>query len=343
MKKFKLVQIFFCGLFITISLICFTKSAQGQVITIKVASWHAIGNPMNELLKSFSEELEKRAAGKLSVKFYPAGTLVSTSQQWDATSKGIVDIGHCVPGYTMGRFPFTQVLDFPLGYPEGGEPTLIANEFYEKFKPKEFDAVKVLWFHSQPAGFVFTKSKAVEKLEDLKGLKLRCFGTNAKFVSNIGASPVAMPMSDAYDALAKGVVDGILACHETMHSWKFGELTKYVTENKNSAYAGLFLVMMNKKKFQSLPSDIQALIEKMSKEYSLKFSEMWSTRNMEGRQWFKNRGGKIITLTKEEEAHWYQTGTKPLIDSYIKEMKAAGLPGEQAVLFIQDAIKRYKK
>jgi len=329
--------------FVGFLLISFVPAVRAEVITIKVANWFPVGHKQDVTLKAYAQELEKRAGGKLKVKYYAAQTLVPTAQSYDAVVKGISDIGNHVLGFTMGRFPFTQILDFPLGFPSGPEATKIANEFYKRFKPKEFDDVKVLFFHAQPGGFLHTKSKPVAKLEDVSGLKLRCYGSNAKFVGLLGAAPVAMPMSEVYDALSKGVVDGLMSSYEALHGWKTGEHIKYTTENLSTAYSAVFIVMMNKRKFASLPPDMQALIDQMSQEYIEKYGKMWADLNIVAKDWLMKRGTKLITLSKEEEARWYDRGTKPLIDAYIKDMKAKGMPGEEAVQFIQDALKRYKK
>lgn len=316
---------------------------QAAPITIKIANWFPVSHQQDIILKAYSKELEERAAGKLKVRYYPAQTLVPSAQSYDAVVKGISDIGNHVLGYTMGRFPFTQILDFPLGYPPGPEATKIANEFYKKFRPKEFDDVKVLFFHAQPGGFLHTKTRPVTKLEEVGGLKLRCYGSNAKFVGFIGAAPVAMPMSEVYDALSKGVVDGLMSSYEALHGWKTGEHVKYTTENRDTAYSAVFIVAMNKRKFASLPPDIQALIDQMSQEYIEKYAKMWSDLNIVAKDWLMKRGTKLITLSKAEEARWYKKGTTPLLQAYVKEMNAKGLPGEEAVQFVQDALKRYKK
>jgi TRAP-type C4-dicarboxylate transport system substrate-binding protein len=150
-------------------------------------------------------------------------------------------------------------------------------------------------------------------------------------------------MSDVYDALSKGVVDGLMSSYEALHGWKTGELVKYTTENRDTAYSAVFIVMMNKQKFNSLPPDVQALIDQMSREYIEKYGKMWADLNIVAKDWLMKRGVKLTLLSKEEEARWYEKGTKPLIEAYIKEMKAKGLPGEEAVQFVQDSLKRYKK
>jgi TRAP-type C4-dicarboxylate transport system substrate-binding protein len=317
--------------------------ARAQAITIKVANWFPVSHQQDITLRAYAKELETRAGGKLKVKYYAAQTLVPTAQSYDAVVKGISDVGNHVLGYTMGRFPFTQILDFPLGYPAGAEATKIANEFYERFRPKEFNDVKVLFFHAQPGGFLHTKARLVTTMEDLRGLKLRCYGSNARFVGLIGAAPVAMPMSEVYDALSKGVVDGLMSSYEALHGWKTGEHVNFTTENRDTAYSAVFIVMMNKRKFASLPPDMQALVDQMSREYVEKYGKMWADLNLVAKSWLINRGTKLTVLSKAEEARWYEKGTKPLINAYTKEMKAKGLPGEEAVQFVQEALKRYKK
>ncbi len=326
-----------------ICLLAIPQHSSAEAITIKIANWFPVGHKQDVTLKAFAKDLEKRSGGKLKVKYHGAGTLVPAAQSYDAVVKGISDIGNHVLGYTMGRFPFTQILDYPLGYPSGPEATYIANDFYKKFKPAEFDDVKVLFFHAQPGGFLHTKNRQVTKMEDVKGLKLRCYGSNAKFVGLIGAAPVAMPMSEVYDALSKGVVDGLMSSYEALHGWKTGEHIKYTTENRDTAYSAVFIVAMNKQKFASLPPDMQALIEQMGREYIAVYGKMWADLNIVAKDWLMKRGTKLTILSKEEEARWYEKGTKPLIQDYIKEMKAKNLPGEEAVQFVQDALKKVKK
>lgn len=319
------------------------SSAQDKIITLKVSNWFPVGHKQDTLLQEWGKELEKRSGGKVKVNYYAGGTLVPAAQSYDAVVKGIADVGNHVLGYTMGRFPFSQVLDLPIGFPSGAAPTKLANELYNKFKPKEFDDVKILWFHSMPDGFLHTRAKPVEKLEDVKGLKLRCFGSNAKFVGNIGAAPVAMPMPEVYDALSKGVVDGLMSSCEALQGFRTGEHVKYSTENKNTAFGAAFVVMMNKKTWEALPPEVKTIIDQMSPEYIQKYGKMWTEINAAGREWLVQRGVKMIALSPEEEARWFNQGAKPLVEAYVNDTKGKGLPGEDAVRFLMERFKEYKK
>ncbi len=331
-------------LWIPFVIVCLTPATglSEQKITLKVTNWFPVGHKQDSLLKEWGTELEKRSRGKVTVRYYASGTLVPAAQTYDAVVKNIADVGNHVLGYTVGRFPLSQALDLPIGLSPGAGPTKIANAYYQKFKPKEFNDVKVLWLHAMPDGFLHTKAKAVRNLEDVKGLKLRCFGSNAKFVGLIGGVAVAMPMPDVYEALSKGVVDGLLASSEALQGFRTGEFIKYTTRNLRTAYSSAFVVAMNKKVFSSLPPDIQKIIDDMSVEYAEKYGQMWFDINKAGEKWLAERGVETISLTPEEENKWFDRGSKPLVDEYVKDMKDRGLPGEEVVKFILEMAKNIK-
>ncbi len=316
--------------------------AQEKAISIKISNWFPVGVGQDKLLKDWGADLEKRTNGKIKVSYYAAGTLIPAPQSYDGVVKGIADVSQHVAGYTVGRFPMMELIDLPLGYPSGTVATKLANDYYKKFQPKEMEQVKLLWFHAQGPGILHTKSKPVYKLEDLKGLKIRTFGSNAKLMSHLGGTPVAMPMGDVYDALSKGVVDGLLANYETMEGWKFADLIRYSTECYDVAYSALFMVVMNKNKFNSLPKDIQATIDKMSVEYIDKSAKMWDDIAESGMKLEIKNGGKIIKLSKEEQARWVEKA-KPVFEEYADAVDKKGLPGKEAVKFIQDYVAKYKK
>ncbi len=312
--------------------------AAEKVITLKVANWFPITHQQSIILGEWCKDVEKRTNGRVKANYYPGGTLVPAAQAYDATTKGISDVGNHVLGYTVGRFPLSEVIDLPHGYRNNTVATKLANAFYAKFKPKEFDDVKVLWFHSQGPGFVHTKSKPIYKLEDLKGLKMRTYGSNAKLMGLLGGVPVAMPMTDVYDALSRGVADGLMCSYESLEGFRTGEQIKYCTENFGTSYTACFIGMMNKNKWNSLPPDIQKIIDEMSKEYIGKYEAMWDTIEKSGKQWMIKRGATIISLSKAEDARWVEKA-QPVFEDYVNRMKAKGLPGAEALKFVRDFLK----
>jgi TRAP-type C4-dicarboxylate transport system substrate-binding protein len=289
------------------------------------------------LANEWSTEIEKRTNGAVKIHMFPAGTLTPGEQCYDGVIKGISDIGMSVLSYTKGRFPLSELIDLPLGYKGGMQVTKLANAYFEKFKPKEFDDVKIMYLMAHGPGIVHTK-KPVTKLEDLKGMKIRGTGTTAKVVAALGAAPVAMPMPETYDALHKGVVEGVVCPIEALKGWKLAEVIKSTTEDYGAATSLLFFVAMNKKKWEALPKDVQATIEAINKEYIVRYGELWDRIDKEGREYTLSRGNKIIPLSKEEDARW-AAEVKPVLDDYVKAMKEKNLPGEEALKFCQEWLK----
>jgi TRAP-type C4-dicarboxylate transport system substrate-binding protein len=342
MKRSSVSKVLVIAMFLSVLIVPFQGYAQEKVITLKVANWFPVAHKQTPLLESWGKDLEKRTNGRVKVNYYPAGTLVPAPQSYDAVTKGISDVGNHVLGYTVGRFPLTEVLDLPLGYPNNTVPTKLANAFYTKFQPKEFNDVKVLWFHAQAPGIVHTKTKPITKLEDLKGMKMRTYGSNAKLMSLLGGTPVAMPMTDVYDALSRGVAEGLMCAYEATEGFRFGDQLKYSTENYATSYSAVFAIVMNKDKWNSLPPDIQKIIDTMSTEYIEKYAAMWDDIEISGKAYLVKRGNKINTLSKEEEAKWVEKA-QPIFDDYVKKMKEKGLPGDEALKFARDYLKPYRK
>lgn len=126
MKRLSVAKILLLALFLSALVIPIQVQAQDKVITLKVANWFPIGHKQTPLLESWCKEVEQKTKGRVKVNYYPGGTLVPAVQAYDATTKGISDVGNHVLGYTVGRFPLTSVLDLPLGYPNNTVPTKLA-------------------------------------------------------------------------------------------------------------------------------------------------------------------------------------------------------------------------
>ena len=175
-------------------------------------------------------------------------------------------------------------------------------------------------------------------MDELKGLKIRCTGTSVRVVSALGATPVAMPQNESYDALQKGVVDGSVSPIETLKGWKIAEVIKSTTENFGSAYTVGFFVTMNKKKWNSLPKDVQQIIEQVNQEWIEKTGQTWDELDTQGKEFSLSQGNQIIELSREEDQKWAQA-VKPVLNEYVNQMKQKGLPGEEALAFCTEWLK----
>jgi TRAP-type C4-dicarboxylate transport system substrate-binding protein len=293
------------------------------------------------LASEWAKEIETRTDGKVKITIFPGGTLTPADKCYDGVVQGISDIGFSVFAYTKGRFPLTEVADLPLGSKSGVVATKAINEFYKRFQPKELSDVKVMYLHGHGPGILHLK-RPIAKLEDLKGVKIRCTGMAAAIVSALGGTPVAMPMGDTYDALSRGVVDGSMSPQESLQGWKWGEVAKYTVESFGSSYSTGMFVVMNKARWSALPADVQAVFEKVNEEFADRQGKLWDEIDAQGRDFTLKLGNTIIPLSADENARW-ASAVKPILDDYVKRMREKGLPGEDALGFYRDTIARLQK
>jgi TRAP-type C4-dicarboxylate transport system substrate-binding protein len=312
-----------------------------KVITLKYTNFFPAPHANSIIADQWCKEVEKRTNGRVRINYFPGATLTPAAQTYDSVVKGIADIGLSCQAYTRGKFPLTEVIDLPLGYKSGLVATRMINEFYKKFQPKEYDDTKVMYLHAHGPGILHTK-KPVTKLEEFKGLKIRSTGLSAKVVQALGGAPVGMPMTESYDALSKGVADGILCPDEALKGFKLGEVTAYTTETYPIAYSTAFFVVMNKAKWNALPKDIQGIIEKINQEWIEKQGKIWDDIDKEGKAISIKQGMKYIKLSDAESARWVAP-VRPILDDFVKAAKAKGLPGDQALAFCLDYLKAHEK
>jgi TRAP-type C4-dicarboxylate transport system substrate-binding protein len=336
--KERLGIIFFITVLFTFFCVISLPSTAAAQIKLNYSNFFPAPHKNSILADQWCKEVEKRTNGKVKVTYFPGGTLTPAAQTYDGVVKGIADIGFSVLGYTRGKFPMMGVIDLPLGYKSGTQATALINAYYKKFKPKDLDEVQVMYLHGHGPALIHTK-KPVYKLEDLKGMKIRAQGTVVPIVQALGGAPVGATMPETYDALRTGVVEGSVAPYEALQGWKWGEVVAATTESYSCAYTAGMFVVMNKAKWNSLPPDIQKIIAQINEEWSVKQGKVWDEIDKAGKDFTVKRGNKIITLSKEEGARW-AAAVNPVIDQYVKDLNAKGLPGNEALKFCLDFLKK---
>jgi TRAP-type C4-dicarboxylate transport system substrate-binding protein len=325
-----------CLLAFWLALFVHSASAQTKPFDFSYSVMMPAPHRNSVLATEWSKEIEKRTNGRVKITLFYGGTLTPADKCYNGVVNDISDIGTSVLSYTAGKFPLTEVIDLPLGYKTGLQATKVINEYYKRFRPKELDEVKILYLHAHGPGFLMAK-KPVNKLEDLKGMKIRSTGTVAKIVSHLGATAVAMPIGDTYDAVSRGVVDGLMSPYEVLDGFRMADVVKYVTEDYGASYSLAFFVAMNKAKWNALPADVQKIIEDVNEEWIEKTGKAWDEIDKLGKEVGHKKGVQSISLSKEENQRW-ANAVKPMLEEYVKDKKAKGLPAEEVLKFCLDRL-----
>ena len=327
MKSTKLTMIF-----MTLLIVITTGSSHASQVRLTYSSFFPSAHVQSKLAESWGKEVEARTGGAVKVDFFPGGTLTGGKQCYEGVAEGISDIGFSVAAYSRGRFPVMSVVDLPLGYDSGVVATRLANDVYRKFLPKEFSDTQVMYFHAHGPGLIHTGKKRVEKLSDLKGLKLRATGNSASMVKALGATPVAMSMSDSYQSIRKGVVDGGVYPMETNKGWRMAEVVKFCTQVTESAYSTVFFVTMNKDRWNEIAPEHRNIIEKINTQWAEKHGKAWDESDAEGLKYFLSKDNELIKPDVTEREAW-KSAVQPVIDNYSKTVSKRGVNGGEVLDF----------
>jgi TRAP-type C4-dicarboxylate transport system substrate-binding protein len=166
-------------------------------------------------------------------------------------------------------------------------------------------------------------NKPIEKLEDLKGLTIRAPDISGEVVGALGGTAAPTPMMEVYDSVSKGVINGVWAPYETLKTFRFAEVTKYVAVCWQIGSVYPFYLAMNKNSYDKLPRELQSLVDEMSGEYQERFALMWNEIEMVGKAFGAQQGVKYIEYSDQEVAKW-QKAVEPVITNSVKSLVGKG-------------------
>ncbi|GAB6057021.1 TRAP transporter substrate-binding protein [Desulfonatronum parangueonense] len=316
--------------------------ATGKPVTLRLAHFFPATHPAETVLvQGWAQALAEASNGRIKIESYPGQTLLAAPEIYDGVVIGIADIGLSVFAYTRGRFPLLEVFELPgVTYENSKVASQVAWEAIKELDPAEVKDTKLLMVLATGPGDLFTKTP-VRTLEDLQGLEIRATGLSAKTLAALGAIPVAMPQSEAYEALARGLVKGNLSPLEVLQGWRHAEVTDYLTLTP-FLYNTLFFVTMNQRTWRALPADLQAVVEEVSERFFHDVAMgLWDTQNEAALKYaVEETGQQVITLTDEEVARWTEL-VLPIQVEFVEEMRKKGLPGQQALDLVQELSEKY--
>ena len=312
-------------------------SAVAEPIKLSYAQFAPAKTFVGVQLERWIAEVEKRTGGKVKIDAFHGGTLLGAKNMMDGVIAGTADIGTLVMAYQPGRFVITNATSLPFGFPNARVASLTLLDLYMKYKPKSFAKVKVLCMYTSGPSNIMSKVP-VRSLADLKGLDLRASGGAAKTLKAWGANQIGMPMSATPEALQKGVVKGLFSSLEVMKDFKFAEICKYVTVTDAVIYP--FSVVMNLDKWNSLPKDVQQVMEGMAREHSEWTGNYMDNHIIESIDWSKKtQGVEVITLSKAEKAKWDKL-LDPILTDWVAATNKKGYPADQIAADIKALMKK---
>lgn len=183
-------------------------------VLLKLPVWfgtHLTG--LGSTPKWLAENVNAASGGNLKIKIYEPGKLIPPKEMLDSISKGQINAGYTTLGYNTGKLgnkggifsaiPFGPDAPEFLAWIYYGDGRAMWQEMYDKAGYN---------VHSIPCGIIAPEtsgwfSKAIDKPEDLQGLRMRFFGLGALVMEKMGVSTSLLSSKEIFPALEKGAID----------------------------------------------------------------------------------------------------------------------------------------
>lgn len=290
----------------------------------------------------WAKELNERTDGRVKVDLFPGGSLLSASNMYDGVLNGVADIGLSATSYEPGRFPLINLAGSLTGQDVTSEvASRMTYQLIQEFGDQmpELDEFKVITaFTSEPA--YLQTIEPVRQLEDLNGLEIRISGDNSRALDALGVTAVGMSQADAGEALQSGIIDGYAASREVLMDMQFARLAKYVTDYPLTNT--IFAALMSKEKWDTLPADIQAIIEDLAPEmaaFTGQYLDQHIERSLEWAQ--QEEGVEVIMLSGNEASRW-DDRLAPINEIILSDAEQQGLPANAFAERMRELIDEYR-
>lgn len=265
----------------------------------------AIDNPPGDMkaqtIKKIGDLVQERSQGRIKFKYFYGGSLIKKPQFADAVGKGIADISTGPVSFLTGKMPALSIFEVFGAYQLKKSPEMI-----EAVMPVLSDIfaskgiVPLMIQYTDTAVFCH-KTKFLKSPADWKGQKMRLAGRWQSAAGEMwGGSPVFMPPSDLYLSLQRGVIDGYILIWDIVNGLKLYEVAPYIVDTGFSN--NLEIITLNKKKFDSLTPEDQAILKKATKEVQDWSFAVTGDYYKKIEQSVIAKGGKVYHLSDAEKS-----------------------------------------
>ena len=293
----------------------------------------------------WAERVEKATNGHVKIEFTPA-SLGAPPRQFELALTGVADVTAGNQTYTAERFVLSRIAELPfLG--DSAEALSVAHwRVQQKYlsKGNEYKGVKLLTvFNNGPYQFFSTK-KPITSVADLKNMKMRMpAGTGTEVAKALDIVPVAAPITEAYEMLSRGIVDGTTLPSDSIYSFKMNKFLAYETKVPLGLYNAAFFAVMNEAKWNSLSkADQDAIMSVSGESFAREAGRIWDDQDRIANEAFAKSGMKVSTASPEmvKELHAHLKG---IDEAWIKEADAKGVDGRAALEMFRREVAAYKR
>jgi TRAP-type transport system periplasmic protein len=310
--------------------------AQDKPYVMKVTT-PTLNDSVHQAAKNFAGAVERKSGGRITAEVYPASQLGSIARQIEGTQFGAIQVAVMSPEWFVGVDERFEVMAAPGLADSLEHAQRVAADAGVLKLMLGLGADKGLhgvgMFADVPSSII--SRKPIRHLADIKTRKIRVFTSQFQTAvfDRLGATPVAMSLGDVLPALQQGAIDGAFASVAIYTNMHYIDTAKYVTETNQSMI--FTMIEVSKKWFDSLPADLQQVIDTVGADESLAISSFAVEDFANARKAWVKSGGELISLPHDEQASMFETLAS--VGDDVSRTKPAL---HQAYEIVKDAAKR---
>ncbi len=324
-----------------VAVAAFAAPAAAQT-NLTMSSWVPPTHSLTRFLQSWADQVEKATSGRVKFTMLPKHPSAAPGT-FDAVRDGLVDLSYVTASYTPARHVMPLIAELPGGGATAEINSVAFSRIHWKHLDKvgEYKGVKLLGVFTHGPGQMFNTKRAINSLEDIKGMKIRTGGGIAEQMARaIGASAFVKPAPESYELLSSGVADGTFFPLESIVSFKLDTVVKHATLFPGGFYSSSFGFFMNQDKWNKMSKQDQDIItglagEKLAREAG----KSWDAADKIGVEAMRKAGVNIReaspSLVKEIQAK-----AVALDQDWIKAASAKGIDAAKVLAEFRAEVKK---
>ena len=270
--------------------------------TLKLTFADTQSHPLYDVLKRFSEDVSNRTSGAIEIQVFSIGQLGSGTNILTGLQTGIIDFCAHTSGFIDTIYPKFQVLDLPFLFSDSAtaERVLDGPTGAKLLDMLPSKGIYGLGYGHWGWRVMSTIDKKLPEPDDVKGLKIRV-QPGAIFAATfraLGASPIAIDLTEVYLALSQRVIDAVETPMISLAATKHDEIVN--TINMTNQVYNVGVMMASKAKFDALPANAQEAIRAASVNLTKDWRTTIAAKSDEILQRYKAKGMNIVEVKRED-------------------------------------------
>ncbi|MBY4609013.1 TRAP transporter substrate-binding protein [Rhizobium sp. 9T] len=295
----------------------FMSSAASAQTVLKSSDTHPDGYPTVEGVKYFGELVKERTQGRYSVEVYHSAQLGEEKDTIEQVRSGVIELNRVsmAPFNGTVKESIVPALPYIFRSEEHMHKVMdgaVGDQIKKAFEPA---GLVVLAFYDAGARSFYNKTKPINSVADMKGLKFRVIQSDifVDMVAALGANATPMPYGEVYSGIETGVIDGAENNFPSYDTAKHAEVAKNYSLDEHTILPEVFV--MNKAAFDKLKPEDQEIFKQAAKDSVAKQRELWAAKVAESRTNVEKLGAQITTPDKQG----FIEAMAPVYEKHVKD------------------------